>query len=69
MAAKTLNEFISILDFLGDEMTEKQAERLMDQARHHLSVDEMQTLCEWSNGPMYSELSQFNAEMGHPWVG
>ena len=61
---KTLDDFINICDSLGDEMTEEQAERLMDEAKQTLSISEIEILHDNVGGKFYTQISQHNAEMG-----
>ena len=62
---KTLQDFLNLADFLGDEMTEKQAIRFMDQAKECLSLSEIEVLLEKLPGSaLYTEVSIYNAEMG-----
>lgn len=61
---KTLNDFLNICEFLGEEITEEQATRLMDEARHCLSISEIEILMTNTDGPLYSCLSEYNGEMG-----
>jgi len=62
--AKTLEEYKAIVDFLGDEMTEDQATRLMDDARSELSIADVERLKANVSGPMYTQLSMYEGEMG-----
>lgn len=61
---KTLQDFINVAEFLGDEMTEEQASRLFDQAKNELSITDIKKLHDNVGGLLYRELSQYNAEMG-----
>lgn len=61
---KTYKEFLAIINFLGEDMTEEQAIQLMDEAKEALSLYEINALYSKCFNAMYSELSQFNAEMG-----
>jgi hypothetical protein len=61
----TLTEFLAIIHFLGDSMTEEQASRLMDEAKENLSIADITRLYyKLEGGPMYTMVSQYNAEMG-----
>tara|TARA_R110000744_G_C19371646_1_gene562777 strand:+ start:14757 stop:14966 length:210 start_codon:yes stop_codon:yes gene_type:complete len=63
--AKNLGEFLAIANFLGDDMTEKQASALMDEAKSNLSISDKEILMATVDcGEMYYELSQYDAEMG-----
>lgn len=62
--SKSLSDYKAIIDFLGDEMTEDQAVRLMDDARSELSIADMGVLKASVSGPMYTELSMYEGEMG-----
>lgn len=61
---KNINELIAIADFLGDEMTEEQSIRLMDDARSLSIADRERLLNALPGGPLYTEMSMHNAEMG-----
>jgi hypothetical protein len=61
---KTLKEFLTLANFLGDEMTPEQASRLMDEAKQVLSISEIEVLLEEVSGPLYTELSMYDGEMG-----
>lgn len=61
---KTINELLAISEFLGDEMTEEQSKRLMDQARE-LSIYDKERLYDALNGgSLFTEMSMYNGEMG-----
>lgn len=63
--AKTLNEFLAIANFLGDDMTDEQASQLMSDAKRELSIAEMEVfMVNVESGSMYYELSVYDAEMG-----
>jgi hypothetical protein len=62
---KTINEFLAVATFLGDNMTEEQSTQLMDQAKHALSIAEIETLSQHCPGSsFYTRLTEYNAEMG-----
>lgn len=60
-----LSNIEAIIEFLGDNMTESQAEQLMDKIKMECSISEREYLlntCE--NGTMYTLLSENNRECG-----
>jgi hypothetical protein len=61
-----LNEFLAIIAFIGDDMTEDQASRLMDKAKSELSIADRQRLLGRHDlpGNFYFEISQHDGEMG-----
>ena len=62
---KLVAEFIAIAEFLGDDMTDEQAERLMDEARADLSIADMALLLDkLPGGAFYTQLSMYSGEMG-----
>jgi len=62
---KNLQDFFNVAFFLGDEMTDEQASRLMDEAKQNLSIADIETLLhELPGTPFYTEVSTYNAEMG-----
>lgn len=62
---KTLSEYLAIANFLGDEMTEEQASKLMDEAKRDLSIADFEAfMANVESGAMYYELSVYDAEMG-----
>jgi hypothetical protein len=62
---KTLRDFLNLADFLGDEMTEEQAIRFMDEAKQVLSIAEIEVLLnELPGTALYTEVSMYDAEMG-----
>ena len=62
--SEKLQKYIYAASFLGDDMTEEQATKLMDDAKQELSIEEIQILMQNVGGAFYGELSQYNAEMG-----
>lgn len=55
----------AIANFLGSEMTEEQAKRLMDEARSSCSISDLERLRSvLDGGPLYTELSMHQGEMG-----
>ena len=60
----TANEMMAIAEFLGDDMTDEQATRLMDMARGMSIADRERLYDAIPGGPLYTELSMHNAEMG-----
>jgi len=41
---KNLQDFLNVAFFLGDEITDEQAARLMDEAKQNLSIADIETL-------------------------
>ena len=62
-----LNEAIAIVKFLGNDITDDQASRLMDQCKQELSIADLEVLKSNIAGPMYTELSMHEGEMGGYW--
>ncbi len=60
----TATEILTIADFLGDEMSDAQAERLMDECRRLSMADRERILAAVEGGPLYAELSMHAREMG-----
>lgn len=61
----TLNQLLAIAEFLGDEMTDEQSVRLMDEAKSSLSLVEINELyAQLKGGPLFTEASMYNGEMG-----
>lgn len=60
----TANEMMAIVEFLGDDMTDEHATRLMDEARELSIADRERLLNTFPGGPLYTEMSMHNAEMG-----
>jgi hypothetical protein len=61
--SNTLNELLAIADFLGDEMNNEQATSIMDRAKS-LSISDREVLLANCSGPLYTEASMHDAEMG-----
>ena len=61
---KTLREFIAIANFLGDDMTEDQANKLMDEAKAELSQTDIETLSANVGGSFYTAISEYHGECG-----
>ncbi|MFA5920117.1 MAG: hypothetical protein WC856_02350 [Methylococcaceae bacterium] len=61
-----LDRILSILMFLGDEITDKQCSRLMDDARVNLYPSELGVLKNNINCPssLYTALSEYEGEIG-----
>lgn len=59
-----LNELLVVAEFLGNEMTEEQAERLMDEARNLSIEDRERLLNTLPGGPLYTEMGMHDREMG-----
>ena len=58
-------ELLAIANFLGEEMTEEQSVRLMDEAKNDLSISEIEQLyMELEGGPLFTEVSMYDGEMG-----
>jgi hypothetical protein len=60
----TKNEILAIAEFLGDSMTDDQASQLMDEARELSIADREDLLSALPGGPLYTEMSMHDAEMG-----
>lgn len=59
------DRILAIARFLGDSMTEEQAKRLMDDARATCSIADLEWIKEClPGGPLYTELSMHEGEMG-----
>jgi len=61
------NEFTAIIEFLGSNMTDQDAERIMDMAKEYLSPEEIISLGECScfyNGKLYTYTSEYQGECG-----
>jgi hypothetical protein len=59
----TLEQIIEIVEFIGDGITDDQADRLMGEAKG-LSVAEMEILKQNISGPVYTLISMYEGEMG-----
>lgn len=60
----TVDSLLAISEFLGHEMTDEQAQRLMDEARELSIADKQYLLQQLPGGPLYTEMSMHNGEMG-----
>lgn len=63
---KNLQYYLNVCDYLGEDMTPEQAQKLMDQAKQNLSINDIDRLKNsvGLTGPFITEISQYNAEMG-----
>jgi hypothetical protein len=61
---KSLSEFIAIAEFLGEDMSEEQTTRLMDEAKSELSHADIEKLSGHVTGPLYTDLSEYYGECG-----
>jgi hypothetical protein len=61
---KHLDRIIAIAEFLGDNITSEQSAQLMDEARQHLSIAEMEILKDHAQGDLYTSVSMYEGEMG-----
>jgi hypothetical protein len=59
----TANEILAITDFLSDEMTDAQAERLMDECRPLSIADRERLLATVEGGPLYGRLAEHDREI------
>lgn len=62
-----LNEFLAVVEFLGENMTDTQADELMDKAKEELTPGEISILGHNSlfyNGKLYSAVSEYEGECG-----
>lgn len=64
MTTMTANEILAIAEFLGDEMSDAQAERLMDGCRTLSMADREHVLGTVGGGKLHTELSMHAREMG-----
>lgn len=61
----TINELIAITDFLGDEITDEQVNRLMDNIRESVSIADREVVLSCLNGgPLYTALRENERELG-----
>jgi hypothetical protein len=62
------NDFINIIDFLGNDMTEAQAIQLLDKAKHELNFSDILSMGNYScfnyRTPLYSLVSEYKGECG-----
>jgi hypothetical protein len=62
------NDFTTIVDFLGNNMTDEQATQLMDLAKHELGRDEIFSLGNYSawnyQTPLHTLVSEYKGECG-----
>jgi hypothetical protein len=61
---KNANEILIIVEFLGDEMSDDQAERLMDDCQMLSVAAREYVLASLDGGKLYTALSTHNREMG-----
>ena len=62
--SKDYDRILGIIEFLGDCITDDQCAELMDQIKRDLSKAEQEQLLGEAVGPIYTDLSQYNAECG-----
>lgn len=62
--SKTVNEILAIAEFLGDEMSDAQAERLIEKCLTLSIADREYVLAAANGGKLYTDLSMHNREMG-----
>jgi hypothetical protein len=55
---------LAIANFLGEAMTEEQSVQLMDEVRELSIADQEMLLANINGGPLYTELSMYDGEMG-----
>ena len=55
---------LAIVEFLGEEMTDEQAAKLMDECRFFCSISEMEKLRDQLTGPLYTLITMHEGEMG-----
>jgi hypothetical protein len=60
----TAENIIAIANFLGDAMTYDQSVQLMDEARQLSIADCERIFHEIDGGPMYTQISMYDGEMG-----
>jgi hypothetical protein len=59
-----VEDFLNIANFIGDEMTDDQASRLMSDAKRHLSISELEhLLSELPGTPFYTELTMYEVQL------
>lgn len=61
---KNLHYFLNLVEFLGDDMSQDQAIRIVDEAKRELSMNDMERFKANATGEIYYLLSEFEAEMG-----
>jgi len=62
---RTVEDFLNVANFLGDEMTDDQASRLMSDAKRVLSISDIERLlAELPGTSFYTEVSMYDGEMG-----
>ena len=59
----TVQNILAIAEFLGDEMTDDQAIRMIDEIKK-LSIADREIIYQHIEGRLYTEMSMHNAEMG-----
>lgn len=59
-----IDKYHAIIDFLGSDMTDEQAERLMDEMRRDLSPYQIRELQSVACGQLYTDISMYCGEMG-----
>ncbi len=61
----TTNELIAIANFLGDELTDDQADRLMNEVRQSVSIADREVVLSCLNGgKLYTALRENERELG-----
>jgi hypothetical protein len=61
---KSLRDFITVAEFLGNDMTRDQATRIVDEAKQQLSQNDISKLSNYVGGHLYTDISEYNAECG-----
>lgn len=61
---KDLTYFLNLVEFLGEDMTEGQAIRILDEAKRNLGISDMARFKANATGELYTLLSEHEAEMG-----
>ena len=61
----TLDQFLTVVNFLGDDMSQQLASDIMSFAKQRLSIEDMEILMRnCDDSAIYTELSMYDAEMG-----
>ena len=61
---KTCKEVLAIVEFLGDDITDDQASKLMDEIKGMSIVEKEIIMDRLNGGAMYTEMTMHDAEMG-----
>lgn len=62
----TTNQLIAIANFLGEDITEDQVNRLMDEVRKSFSITDREDILSClDGGPLYTALRENECELGY----